>query len=143
MRYHTPPGGPVPALTVESDKPPLLRFVLNGKQTLEDAELYCKTIDRALERKEHYGVIHIVKDFGTDLAVASQIAKWSISKTTELKEYCLGGACVVKSGTFRFILSSFSLVTPMPSPVKLVETEEDGVAWLEQQFEKRGLTLKP
>ena len=92
-------------------------MTLRGAQTEEDGHAYCRAIERVLERKRPYAVLHRFEEFGSNLVAGSIIAKWSIQHTKELKDFCLGGSGVVHSNAFRFILTSFQLVTPLPAPV--------------------------
>ena len=126
-------------LSVDLSHFPLVILTLDGPQDAEDAKVYTDAIDEVLARQQPYAVLHRINQFGSSLAAARIIATWSLKNTKALRQYCLGGAVIVQSETFRFLLSSFQLITPLPAPVELVKTEEAGLLWIHQKFAERGV----
>lgn len=129
------------AITVDFDHLPVLRFIIDGHQTEGDAQVYTEAVDRVLAQHRPYAVLHLVHSFGPSVAMASAIARWSLTRTKQLRQYCLGGAVITDSGLFSFFMSSFQLVAPLPAPVYVVPTEEQGMEWIRGQFAARDITL--
>ncbi len=125
------------ALDFDLDAFPLIVATLRGPQGEAEAIAYCQAIEQVLERGTPYAVLHRFEAFGPNLVAGGLIARWSLKHTKALRERCLGGAVVVQSHAFRFILSSFQLVTPLPAPV--AKSEAEAVAWLEARFREKGI----
>ena len=131
------------ALHIDLESFPLIVLTLRGPQGAAEAKDYCDAIDSILGREQPYAVLHRIEAFGSSLSAAGIIAKWSLGRTAQLLAQCVGGAIVVQSEAFRFLLSSFQLVTKLPAPVELVKTEPEALAWIAERFAERGVRFNP
>ncbi len=120
---------------------PLVRTTLDGEQTDADIDAYLQGWQAVLDRKQPYVSITEVEEYGTNMEHIRRVAQWTKETKDLSAEFCMGAALVVSSDVFRFVLSAFLLVTPMPNPFKCVKTREEAIEWLKERAQDSGLTL--
>ncbi len=131
------------AIEVITDDWPLVKFRIDGKQTDADVDHYLTEFEALFHRDEPFLALTEVGEFDANFGHIKRIAQWTKSTSELAAKCCRGGALVVKSDSFRFILSSFLLVTPMPNPFVCLKSREEALKWLHEKAVEEGIELGP
>jgi hypothetical protein len=95
-----------------------------------------------LQRKQPYvSITWLGRNYKSTTEQRARIAKMTGEMTPLAKEYCAFSAMISESMAFRFALSGFLLLRPLPMPYDVVKTFEDAVRLCREGAAKRGLKL--
>jgi hypothetical protein len=69
-------------------------------------------------------------DYAADMAQARRVGEWARDTRATVKALCRANAMVAPAPAFRFLLSSFLLIQPLPVPYRVVGDVDEGAEWL-------------
>ncbi len=131
------------AFVFSLDQWPLVHQIIDGKQTDEDIDEFIRVWGEIMDRGDACATLTEVRQYSANPGHVKRLAEWAIQERERIGEQCIGNAFLVKTGTFRFVLSSFFLVTPMPYPFTVVQERDEAILWLRAEALKTGLKLPP
>lgn len=134
-------GFDLSAITVSTEKWPLVHQIFDGDQTDQDIERFMKAWEAIIQRGEPCVILSEVRRYSSNPAHIQKLGEWALRVDSKMREICFGGAFVVSSGVFRFVLSSFLLAAPMPYPYTIVKEPSQAAEWLKEKAKEGGLRL--
>jgi len=72
-----------------------------------------------------------------DRRLNAPVARWYREHTEAFEEVGLGLALVPPSETFRFLLSTFMAMAPIPDHYTVVKSREEALAWAQGRLERK------
>jgi hypothetical protein len=95
-----------------------------------------------LNRREPYvSITWLSRNYTSTSEQRARIAKMTGDMTPLAKQYCAFSAIISESMAFRFALSGFLLLRPLPMPYDVVKTFDEAIRLCREGAAKRGLTL--
>jgi hypothetical protein len=130
------------AFQVDDSQWPLVRIVLDQKQTDADVDQFLADLGALLERGEAYVVLAEIRGHTTDFGHIKKLARWTLDNAGRTKEWVAGVALVIPSDTFRFMLSAFIAVAPMPCPFLSTTSPDEALTWLAEHAREREIAAQ-
>ncbi len=121
-------------ISFDLDRWPLVIYTFDGQLQEQDLTFFLDSVDRMHARKEIYASIGHLKQAKVDTALVKRAAQGLIKSWPLAKQYCCGSAIVISSPVFRFLLSSFFLITPIPYPYIITEDLNEAIEWSTKQL---------
>jgi hypothetical protein len=116
---------------------PLVVQTFDGQQTDEDVEYFLKRREEICARARPFVVLTYIGDYALNLGHVARLGE-ALKGDVRARELCKGSAILAPSPSFRFVLSSFYLITKIPFPHIVCEDEATAETWLRQRlFEER------
>ena len=115
--------------------------VWDGDQNDADLEHYLRETRAAAERRKPYVSITWMKKYASNDRYRRRIADLFIEIDPLLRELNVCSAIITRSTAFRFVLSAFFLLKPLPTPYRVCATFEEAMAFCREESRKRGLVL--
>lgn len=117
---------------------PLVRQILDGKQTDEDLDAFAHDLGQVFARREPFVALIHIRDYAINWSHLGRLA----SKMKHMpSRYCRGAALAVASPTFRFVLSSYYLLHMPQHPVVVFDEVPPAEAWALQKLKDEGLPI--
>lgn len=130
-------------ISVDLDRWPLVVYTFDGQPQEQDVDFFIKAVDQIHARGETYASIGHVKKAKVDTSLVKRAAHGMIKNWPFAKQYCCGSAIVISSPVFRFLLSSFFLITPIPYPYIVTENLDEAIEWTTKQLTNAGQRVPP
>jgi hypothetical protein len=115
--------------------------VWDGDQDDADIDLYCKEMRAAAERGRPYVSLTWMKKYVTSDRYRRRIADLFIEIDALIRANNICSAIITRSIGFRFVLSAFFLLKPLPTPYKVCANFEEAMTFCREEAAKRGVTL--
>lgn len=122
------------AIRIEQSCPPIVLTVFRGKQTDRDVEEYITAMDAMYARGRRYVGVSFMLQYAPERRHLGRIAEWTRATKPQVKELCVGAAMVAPSATFRFLLSSFLMIQPLPVAYQVVGEVDEAADWVAGQL---------
>jgi hypothetical protein len=119
---------------------PLVVHTFDGKQTDDDIDAYLRECAQVYARRQPFVAITYIRDYAMTW---SHIGRIGAGMKQLPMEYCRGAALIVPFPTFRFLLSSFYLITKPPHPIVVFDDVQAGEAWVRQKLGEEGMPIPP
>lgn len=127
------------SFSIDDSQWPLVRIQVDGQQSDADVAEFLLKLEGLLQRGEPYFALAEIRRYSPDFSHIKQLARWTLEHAGPAKEAVAAAALVMPSEAFRFLLSSFFLVTPMPCPFHPCTDLDEAVEWLAEQARERGI----
>ena len=134
---------PLPAITVSTEKWPVVHQVFDGQQTDQDISQFMRAWEEIMQRGKPCVILSEIRQYSSNPAHVKRLGEWAMRVESQMRAICLGGAFVSNSGVFRFVLSSFLLLAPMPYEYTIVKDRGEAAEWLKAKAKESGLILPP
>ena len=126
------------AITLDTSRWPIALFTFDGEQVDEDVDFFIQSVEKIHADGKDYASIGYMKHLKPNAGHVRRVGKAMLKSWPDAKKYCRGSAIVVSNPTFRFMLSSFFLITPIPYPYIVTDSLEEAIQWTTEQFTKSG-----
>lgn len=114
---------------------PIVVHTTEGDLTDADVEAYIREADAVLARQErHVTVLDSTRMGKVSAYVRKRTVQWQRDHRRELAQYCAGTVFVISSPWLRFMAMTVLMVTNLPTPVRVCDTLEEGLAWAEERL---------
>jgi hypothetical protein len=120
----------MPCIEVDEGDWPLVLQTFDGQQTDSDIAHFEHRMAEVLERGEDFVTLCYIREYTMDLGHVRRLSDFTKSRRGAFEAFCKGGAIVIPSPSFRFILSSFYLMVPYPHPTLVCEDAARAEPWL-------------
>ena len=129
------------AIEVDLSQPPVVFTKFDGEQTLEQLEAYIAKMDLFFKRKQRYLSVTWLKKYARSSDQLKRTAAWFKDRETVMKELCVASTIISTNPAFRFALSALFLIKPLNGPYVVCANFDEAIAFGQEHFKKRGLTL--
>jgi hypothetical protein len=109
---------------------PLVLQTFDGQQTDDDVAHFEHRMAEVLARGEDFVTLCYIREYSMNLGHIRRLGDFTKSRRGAFEAFCKGGAIVIPSPSFRFILSSFYLMVPLPHPTLICEDAARAEPWL-------------
>ncbi len=127
-------------ITVDTAQWPVAR-ILWTETTDAALDVYERDTRAYLARKQPYVSITWIGYYKSTSEQRTRIAKMTGEMSPLAKTYCAFSTMIAPSAAFRFALSGFLLLRPLPMPYEVCKTFEEAVRLCREGAAKRGLKL--
>lgn len=131
----------MPVIDVDETEWPLLIQTFDGYQSDTDVAYFERRMLEVFARSEAFVSIVHVRKYEANAAHIRRLATFTKDHRGPLEAHCRGSAIVIPSPSFRFILSSFYLMVPMPHPTLICEDTARAVPWLVHRLKEARLQI--
>jgi hypothetical protein len=129
------------AIEIDLSQAPVVFTKFDGEQTMEQLERYIAQMDLFFTRKQRYLSITWLKKYARSSDQLKRTATWFKERESVMRELCIASTIISTNPAFRFALSALFLIKPLNGPYIVCSNFDEAVAFGQQQFKKRGLTL--
>ncbi len=126
------------AIRFDTSEWPLVRMTVDGQQSDADVEELLKHFGELIDRGEPYYMLAEVRSYSVDFGHVKRIAQWTLEHRQRVLEGVAGAVLLIPSDTFRMMLSTFFLVTPIPVPFLVTKSLEEASDFLDELRSGRG-----
>jgi hypothetical protein len=120
---------------------PLVLQTFDGHQTDDDVARFERRMAEVLARGEDFVTLCYVREYAMNLEHIQRLAEFTKSRRGAFETFCKGGAIVIPSPSFRFILSSFYLMIQPPHPTLVCEEAARAEPWLLHRLKEAKLPI--
>ena len=129
------------AIRIDQSCLPIVLTVFRGKQTDQDVEEYIAAMDAMYARGRRYAGVTFMLQYAPERRHLGRVAEWTRATKPRVKELCVGAAMLAPSATFRFLLSSFLMIQPLPMPYRVVGEVDEAADWITGQLAAERLVV--
>lgn len=117
---------------------PILVVTFEGNHSDQTTERFMRAMEGYYGRRQPFIMIVVIESYGReDRHLIAPVARWYREHTEAFEEFGLGLALVPPSETFRFLLSTFMAIAPIPDHYTVVKTREEALAWAQERLERK------
>ncbi|SRR5690606_29066189 len=131
------------SIRIDQSCPPIVLTVFNGKQTEKDVARYIRDMDAMYARGAHYIGISLMLEYAPDRGQLRRVAEWARDTEQVTSRLCLCNAIVAPAVGFRFLLSSFLMIQPMPMRYTVVANIEEAADWVTRELAAKSMRAPP
>jgi hypothetical protein len=128
-------------IDVDETEWPLLIQTFDGRQTDTDIAYFESRMLEVFARREGFVSLVHVRKYEANAAHIRRLATFTKENRGPLEAHCKGSAIVIPSPSFRFLLSSFYLMVPMPHPTLICEETSRAAPWLVHRLKEARLQI--
>jgi hypothetical protein len=133
----------MPVMDVDETEWPLLVQTFDGHQSDGDLAYFEGRMLDVFARNEEFVTLCLVRKYDTNFVHIRRLGEFTKEHRGAFQLNCKGSAIVIPSPSFRFILSSFYLMVPMPHPTLVCEDVARAEPWLVHRLKEAKLPIPP
>lgn len=131
-------------LETDERRLPLIVFTQTGVMDDAEYERFLALVSGHLDRRSPFAyVYHFAHMQRPPPGRVARQAEFVRAQREPLAQYCLGIGFVFASPIFRFAISSFLLMQPLPMPYEVCGDVTKAIAWAHQRLRAAGVALPP
>jgi hypothetical protein len=119
---------------------PVVIWVFDGDPIDQDTDFLLKHFTEVLSRKQPYASIIWIKKASRNRHSLQRIAAWFKENQDASDRFNIGAAIINTSPIFRFILSSFMLITAPKSKPEVCDSYPKAAKWIKERLELHELS---
>jgi hypothetical protein len=131
----------MPCIEVDDSDWPLVVQIFDGDQTDADVDHFVRRMVEVLGRGQPFVTLCYIRKYAMNLRHIDRLAGFTKQIRGALEAFCKGNAIIIPSPSFRFILSSFYLMVPMPHPAIVCEDVARAEPWLLHRIKEAGMPI--
>ena len=129
-------------LAVDAGRFPLVVLTQTGVMDDAEFERFLATISEHLSRRASFAyAYHFAHTQRPPKGRVARQAEFVHANREALAQHCLGIGFVFASPIFRFAISSFLLLQPLPMPYEVCRDLKQAVAWAERRLRSAGVAV--
>jgi hypothetical protein len=128
-------------MDVDESEWPLVVQTFDGDQTDADVDHFEQRMVEVVHRGEPFVTLCYIRRYAMNLAHIDRLAAFTKHHRGALEAFCKGNAIIIPSPSFRFILSSFYMMVPMPHPAIVCEDAARAGPWLVHRLKEAGMPI--
>jgi len=115
---------------------PILVVTFTGEHSEKTTELFMQGMEGYYGRREPFAMIVKIDSYRVeDVRLIKRVAKWYMEHQDEFEEFGRGLAIVPPSESFRFVLSTFMVLAPIPDHYAVAKNLDEALAWVEGRMQ--------
>ena len=120
----------------DDERWPILVVTFTGDHSEWTTQRFMQAMERYYGRKEPFAMIVKIDSYSAeDVRLIKPVAKWYMAHQAEFEEFGHGLAIVPPSEAFRFVLSSFMVLAPIPDHYSVAKDLDEALEWVETRME--------
>jgi len=129
-------------IEVDDSQWPILVVTFTGDHSEKTTQRFMQEMEGYYGRREPFAMIVKIDSYRTeDMRLIKPVAKWYMEHTAVFEEFGCGLAIVPPSETFRFILSSFMVLAPIPDHYSVAKDLDEALAWVAGRLEANSASV--
>jgi hypothetical protein len=115
---------------------PILVVTFTGDHSEKTTEQFMQGMEGYYERREPFAMIVKIDSYrAEDVRLIKRVAMWYMEHQEAFEEFGCGLALVPPSESFRFVLSTFMVIAPIPDHYTVAKNLDEALAWVESRME--------